>query len=108
MGPPPPPAPLVTMVVVVVAPLITSTFSASEFSESGVADLVPSLSSPPQSLANRAAATASQEEAGAGRVFIACFLRVGAKKQKKLISSFPSTAIFMKSDVFLKKNSRGR
>ena len=76
-----PPFPLVIMVVVVVvvARLTKSMFSASEFSESGVADLVPSLSSPPQSLANSAAATASHEEAGAGRVFIACFSRVGAK-----------------------------
>ena len=66
--------PLIIVVVVVVAgaPLKKSIeFSASELSESGVADLVPSLSSPPpRSLAKSAAATASQEEAGAGGWFI--------------------------------------
>ena len=81
MGPPPP----LVAIVVVVAPLKASTFSASEASDSGVADRAPSLSFPPRSLAKSAAATASQEEAGAGRVFIGCICEWAPKK---LVSFF--------------------
>jgi len=84
VGPPPPPR----VAIAVVAPLelmTASMFSASEFSESGVADLVPSLSSPPLSLAKRAAATASQEEAGAGGAFIMLW---GAGRRNEVGSSF--------------------
>lgn len=81
------------MAVVVVALIDDkqpSMYSASEFSESGVADLIPSLSSPPQSLAKRAAANASQEEAGAGGGFMASCFRLGAKTKDGFFLFFPT------------------
>jgi len=65
----PPPPPIIASFDA--SPALIDVVVDESFSESGVSDLLPSVSLPAQSLANRAAATASHEEAGAGRVFMA-------------------------------------